>query len=208
MAKYVYMSNPAKFVQFLETIQTAGVPTKLTIKHLESLGFKGKNDRAIVSIAKALGLITTSGVPTDRWQAYRNKRDAPRVLAEGIRENYAALFKTYPDAQTKDTEALHNFFSTHTTVGAKALGYMIATFRALVGIADFQVAAAKVSSKQAMVASAPVDIAPVQQTKMNIQGQVKNGLAVNINIELSLPENATPQTFDAFFKSMKKHLLD
>ena len=40
-----------------------------------------------------------------------------------------------------------------------------------------------------------------------IKKQSKGGVTININIELALPENASQETFDTFFKSMKKHLL-
>ena len=108
---YVYTTNPAKVKQFLETIQTAGVPDKITIKTLESLGFKSTNDRPIVGIMKAVGFVSASGEPTKRWQQYRNKQTAGTALAAGIREHYNELFKTYPDAHQRDNEALRNFFT-------------------------------------------------------------------------------------------------
>jgi hypothetical protein len=121
MATYIYTTNPAKIRKSLETIQTAGVPPKLSYKLLASLGFKSKNDRALVSIMKAIGFASSTGEPTEKWKQYRNKSQAGAVLAEGLREHYAELFKTYPDAYLKDNEALHNFFSTQTTVGEAAL---------------------------------------------------------------------------------------
>jgi hypothetical protein len=202
MASYVYITNPAKIVKFLNTLQEAGVPPKLTIKHLEALGFKSNNDRPLVTIMKAIGFVSSSGEPTEKWKLYRNKAKAPIVLAQGIREHYAELFNVYPDAYLKDNEALRNFFSTHTTVGAGALNYMIATFKALAGLADFKTETTVVSSESTV---ATLDTTGVVTTTQ--QGQAKGGFAVNINIELALPENATAETYDAFFKSMKKHLL-
>jgi len=203
MASYVYMTNSAKIGKFLKTIQKAGVPPKLTGKHLKALGFKSVNDLPLVGIMKALGFASSSGEPTESWQSYRHKTQAPIVLAQGIRKHYADLFKMYPDAHLKDNEALHNFFSTHTTVGAGTLKFMIATFKALVGLADFKTETTIVSSESTVDTSDATGAVTTTQ-----QGQAKGGFAVNINIQLALPENATPETFDAFFKSMKKHLLD
>ncbi len=202
MASYVYISNPSKITKFLETIQGAGVPPKLTIKHLESLGFKSINDRPLITIMKAIGFVSSSGEATERWQLYRNKNKAPIVLAQGIREHYATLFEVYPDAYLKDNEALRNFFGTHTTVGVGALNYMIATFKTLAGLADFKTETTVVSSESTEAVS---DATGGVTTKQ--QGQAKGDFAVNINIELALPENATAETYDTFFKSMKKHLL-
>jgi hypothetical protein len=203
MAGYVYITNAARIGKFLETIQKAGVPPKLTIKYLESLGFKSNNDRPLISIMKALGFASSTGEPTERWRSYRNKNKAPIVLAQGIREHYEGLFNTYPDANLKDNEALHNFFSTHTTVGAGTLAFMIATFKALAKLADFQTETPAVSTTLKEITSNATGAVAAKQ-----QDQAKGGFTVNINIELALPENATPETFDEFFKSMKKHLLD
>ena len=208
MASYVYITNPANIGKFLKAIQKAGVPPKLTGKHVKALGFKSVNDLPLVGIMKALGFASSSGEPTESWQSYRHKTQAPIVLAQGIRKHYADLFKMYPDAHLKDNEALHNFFSTHTTVGAGTLKFMIATFKALVGLADFQTKASAVSSTPAAITSDETGAGEGQPPKIPLQGQAKGGFAVNINIQLALPENATPETFDAFFKSMKKHLLD
>ncbi|MHC4753609.1 MAG: DUF5343 domain-containing protein [Planctomycetota bacterium] len=208
MADYVYMTNPAKIGKFLKVIQKTGVPPKITTKYLEALGFKSTNDRPLVRIMKALGLASSAAEPTESWKRYRNKIEAPIVLAQGIRKHYADLFKMYPDANQKDNEALHNFFSTHTTVGTTTISFMIATFKALVGLADFQTRAPAASSTPAAITSEETGEGHDQTSKNFLQGQTKGVFAVNINIELALPENANGETFDAFFKSMKKHLLD
>ena len=176
-----------------------GIPKKVTTKYLSSLGFKSKNDRPLLTIVKALGFVTSSGEPTGKWKLYRDKKQAPAAMAQAIREHYAELFKTYPDANQKDNEALHNFFSTHTSVATRTLQYMIATFRALVGLADFK----------AQPTHAPAGVTPPKDDQPpRVDTPAKAGLTVNINIQLTLPEGSTPETFDAFFKAMKKHLLE
>jgi hypothetical protein len=71
--------------EFLQKIQAVGVPSKVTVKYLESIGFKSKNDRYLISILKAIGFVDDSGTPTDFWRAYRNKAEAPAVLAAAVR---------------------------------------------------------------------------------------------------------------------------
>jgi len=199
MATFVYTSNTAKIRRFLETIQTAGVPPKLTIKHLESLGFKNTNDRALVAIMKAIGFVSATGEPIERWGKYRDKAKAAAVLAEGLREYYAELFKTYPDAHLKDIEALHNFFSTHTSVGAGALRYIIATFKTLADMADFGASAPE-------TAATPVVPESGDEPRASVSPTAKSGVGITINIQLTLPEGSTAETFDAFFKAMRKYL--
>ena len=84
-AEFIYITNPAKIRPFLEKIRAAGKPEKVTLKTIESLGFKSINDRALLPIIKALGLVDGSGVPTARWGAFRSNYKA--ALAAGIREH-------------------------------------------------------------------------------------------------------------------------
>ena len=199
MAEYPYIANAAKIRKFLETIQAVGVPPKLSIKYVASLGFKSANDRPLVAIMKAIGFASQSGEPTERWKQYRNKKQAGAVLAEGIRECYAELFKTYPDAHLKDNEALHNFFSTHTAVGAVALKFMVMTFKALANLADFGVT-------PSTPREVPVAHREAVTPRVSVSPTGKSGVGITINIQLTLPEGSTAETFDAFFKAMRKHL--
>jgi len=66
--QYTYMNNSKKLKRFLDVIQDAGVPQKLTNQVLQGLGFKSNNDRPLLTIMKAFGFVSSSGVPTPRWQ--------------------------------------------------------------------------------------------------------------------------------------------
>jgi hypothetical protein len=204
MADYIYMSNPAKIKSLLDKIQIVGVPDKLTIKSLESMGFKSTNDRPLLSIMKELGFISSSGQPEKRWLDYRNKSIAPKVLAEAIKNHYESLFQLYPDAHLKDNEALRNFFSTHTKVSSNTLDFIVRTFKAVSEIADFNDLESIKSS-----ASSNDNGSPIVQSdpKIQISKSQRSGMTININVQLTLPEGADSDTFDAFFKAMNKHLL-
>ena len=109
---YTYHVNPVNLKKFLEHIQTAGVPSrKVTFQYVSSVGFKSTNDRAIITVLKAIGFLNKSGLATDIWRAYRNKSESKKVLAAALRKAYPTLFATYPDANRKDTEALRNFLA-------------------------------------------------------------------------------------------------
>jgi hypothetical protein len=137
MADFPYVPNPAGLKKFFAHIQSAGVPEKVRIKYLETVGFKSTNDRYIIGVLKFLGLIDSSGVPTDVWQKYRNRSKAAAALGGAIQSAYDDLFGTYPDAYRKDNEALRNYFSPHTKVGERTLGLIVSTFKALCELANF-----------------------------------------------------------------------
>jgi hypothetical protein len=197
------MANPARIRDLLQKIQTVGVLDKLNIPNLNVIGFKSSNDRPLIKVMKAIGFILASGEPTDRWQRYRNKQIAGGVLAEGIRDHYGELYKIYPDAHLKDNEALRNFFSTHTKVSASTLNLMVLTFKTLCELADFSTI---IPDSLTQAEQADMDVA--HEIEQPVIRKEKSGCTININIQLALPSDATKETFDAFFESMKKHLIE
>jgi len=198
MATYVYTSSTAKLSDFMKKIKTAGIPNKMTIKHLESMGFKSKNHRPFVPILEALGF-TSSNQPTERWKQYRGKPGI--ALAEGIREYYSDLFQLYPNAYQKDAEALRNYFSSNTTVGEGALGFIVRTFQTLCELAEFSD-----DSGGAFVGDS-ANAAPKKSPQVDALSST-GGPVVNLNIQLTLPEGADAETFEQFFAAMRKHLFD
>ena len=198
MATYVYTSSTAKLSDFMKKMRTAGIPDKMTVKHLESMGFKSKNHRAFVPLLEGLGF-TSGNTPNERWKDYRGKPGPS--LAAGIQEYYSELFQLYPDAFQRDTEALRNFFSSNTTVGEGALGHIVRTFQALCSLADFS----EGSDEPTLKGSVP---GPAKGAGKGGAPPTTAGPTVNLNIQLTLPEGADAETFEQFFAAMRKHLLD
>ncbi|MBZ5573299.1 MAG: DUF5343 domain-containing protein [Acidobacteriia bacterium] len=206
---YPYHVNTANVKKFLDHVQTAGVPDKVTFKYVESVGFKSSNDRALITILKFIGFVSSSGAPTDVWRAYRNKSQSRKVLAAALRKGYSTLFTTYPDANRKDNEALRNFFSSHTSVSDGTISYMVRTFKTIADMADFG------SPGEAMPEIETNDDDEPEVGKGGGGGTVvkrkltagTNGMTVNINIQLQIPATDKADIYDSFFAAMKKHLL-
>jgi hypothetical protein len=209
---YTYHVNPVNLKKFLQHIQSAGVPSsKVTFQYISSVGFKGSNDRSIITVLKAIGFLDNSGHPTDTWRAYRNKSQSKKVLAAALRRAYATLFTTYPDANRKDTEALRNFFSSHTSVGEGALGYMVRTFKTLADMADFESPAETLPEVEGEVEEQEQTEEKEEKggavVKRKVVTTTPNGMTVNINIQLQIPATDKAEVYDSFFAAMKKHLL-
>ncbi len=202
MDKIVYTLTPGNIKPFLDKIQSVGVPDKLSLKVLQSLGFKSRNDRALISIMKGLGFVSSDGTPSDRWRGYRNRDIAKRILAEGIQDCYLELFKIYPDAPVRDIEALTNYFKSHTSVGERAVSAIVQTFKALADNADFSFSDAHPRPER-HIASGGSPIPEIVSKRAANQE-----LIININIQLTLPETTNTETYEAIFKAMKKHILD
>ena len=202
-ADFPYMTNPASLRRFLEKVQSLGVPTKVTIPYLQSLGFKSTNDRPIIPALKFLDFLGSSAEPTETWKKYRHKASAGSVLAASIRSGYADLFATYPDAERKDTEALRNYFSTHTTVGEATLNMIVRTFKTLCEAADFSAD----PPPQEETGDTGKHEGSITRPTMTVSKQTHSGPAININIQLQLQATEDPKVYDNFFAAMKKHLF-
>lgn len=208
---YPYHANTANVKKFMDFIQTAGVPSKVTFQYLSSVGFKSSNDRAILTILKFIGFVDNSGIPSDMWRAYRNKGQSGQVIAAALRKAYATLFTTYPDAHRKDNEALRNFFSSHTSVGEGALGFMVRTFKTLADMGDFDT---PLDNPELIPTSTETGDGHDSGTNGNavvaarrMVSTTTSGMTVNINIQLQIPATDKPETYESFFAAMKKHLL-
>lgn len=203
MADLIYSPNPASIPRFLRHMQTAGVPPKVTQAYLIATGFKTKNDRALISILKALGFTNNVGEPSELWSDYRDKSRSRVVLGQTIKAAYADLFATYPDADRKDVEAIRNFLSSKTKVADSTLRLAVSTFRTLAGEATFD-ATAPATPVLKITGS---EDAPLPKPIGTLPAGSASGAAININIELHLPETDDADVYDKLFAAMRKHLL-
>lgn len=137
MSEVPYTNIAGKIKEYLDKFKEASVPEKATQDWLSSIGFKGKNDRAILRILKAMKFTDNSGVPTERWRRFKNPQIAKTVLSEGIRDAYSDLFQTYEDAYRKDREALYAYFSSKTGLAKNTIDLIVNTFVNLCALADF-----------------------------------------------------------------------
>jgi hypothetical protein len=195
MVEYPYVLVLKKLRAFMKHIQTAGVPPKVTLNYIKAAGFKSSNDERIPAVLRFIGFIDSAGTPTEAYKKYRNKAKAPVVLGSAIREAYAELFKMFPDAYQKDSEALRNFFSGYTTAGERVLSAIVSTFQALCAEAKFDTLEAVVGEEEAATPPPPL----VSKT-FGLQ-------SLTINLQLTLPETTNSTVYKEIFKAMKEYLL-
>ena len=204
MAEFPYTPKPSSLPDFLAKIQTIGRPDKVTLKYIASLGFKSKSDRYISGILKSLGFTDSSGIPTGRWQTYRDKRQAQAELAVAIREAYSDLFAVYPNAHRKDDEALKNFFTSTTSVGEKAVSYMVRTFKTLCKLADFT--SIPQPSPAVQPVTPPATMPQLAEEVVRTEPTQTIAPSLNFNIQVHISPDASADQIDQIFASIAKHL--
>jgi Family of unknown function (DUF5343) len=210
-----YMLTANHIPNILSSIQDAGVPPRFTQEFLKSIGHSSSNDRAIIGVLKSLGFLDQSGVPTDRYRAYRNKSEAPYILAAALREAYSDLFLANERAQELPADRIKGILATRVDKGDAVLKKMAATFRSLAGIAKWD-------RSQNGTAPRGQDVVPAEQKQQDQEEQAEqNGTGMgdvrvqrppitpeyHYNIQIHLPATKEVSVYNAIFKSLREHLL-
>lgn len=207
-----YLNSTKNLESIINSVINAKVPDKFTTKFLEDLGFKSSNDRLVIGVFKALGLIDDNGQPLQRYYEFLDQTQTKKILAIGIQEAYEDLFNLRKDAQTLSNDEIKNKLKTLTQgqKSEKVISLMSMTFRALCDLADWSDidttnANAPSTSHQTLAVEPPL----TQQTQTEMQHPVGTNSKMNLhyNIQIHLPETTNMAVYDAIFQSLKKHLL-
>lgn len=202
MAEVAATGVPGKIPTLLEKIKEVGVPPKATGDWLKTIGFKSSNDRTLIPVLRQIDFIGTDGTPTQRWRDYRGA-NAKQVLGNAIQEGYPKLYETYADAHVRASADIFHVFSAQSSAGKQTTDRMVSTFKALVALADF--AASPVTTAESTSESPPADVQVLQPLAASTR--TASSVVISVNIQLTVPDTADSKVFDAFFKSMKTHLL-
>jgi hypothetical protein len=201
---YPYTQNVGTLIAVIKAIGKNGVPTSFTTKELPVWGFKSSNDRSVVGVLKFIGFIDGSNAPTALW---KEARAHPEVaVGKGTKSGYGELFKTFPDAHRKDAESLTNFFKAKTVVGDAVVKQMVATFRTLASFGTFEDDASPPMEQENIKAPKLDDVGGGLLPKTTLSSG--SGVTINLNIELSVPTDATGEVYEKFFQAMRKYLID
>lgn len=194
-------------------VPSVGRPAKVDAAWLARFGINNAND-VVLAALKFIGIVDEAGVPTAQWDEYRQHGQSRTVMARLVRSAYHELFNDFPDAHRRSEDELRTYFSSVNTKGsANHLSNVVGTFRALCDLADFDTAPTESDEK-------PEPATPPESTPANpvAAGQDSRedrravlpiqAPAININIQLQLPETDNAEVYDRFFEALRKHLLD
>lgn len=204
-----YLVSTRNFEGIMNSILGARAPERFTNKFLEDLGYKSSNDRLITGVLKALGLLSDTGEPTQRYYDFLDQSQSKKIIATGVQEAYEDLFNLNKDAQKLSQEEVKNKLRTLTQgqKGDKVIENMARTFRVLCDYADWSEIAAVPQTRPVPVSiTDTVEQIPANDEKAKIESH-PNQLGLHYNIQIHLPETTNMAVYDAIFQSLKKHLL-
>jgi hypothetical protein len=205
-----YLTTAKNVEPLLNALRSAKAPPKFTQRFLEGLDFKSTNDRLFINVFKALGLLTSDGVPTNRYFEFMDQSQSGRVLAEALEEAYADLFQIRRDAQNMDRAELRGKIKTLTQgqVSDSVVDKMAMTFMAFAAQADFDAPRPDPNEHPPRETEVPDDDTATLGTPPPPPADepIKLGGFV-YNIELHLPDSRDPAVYEALFRALKSHLL-
>jgi hypothetical protein len=203
MAEYTYTTVPGKIPVLLNKLRGVGIPQKVSIQWLKTIGFTSSNDSTLIGVLKQIGLVDASAIPTTTWTQYRGN-SYKKVLGRAIREGYADLFAVYSDAQSRSTAELEHVFSTSSPAGKQVIAKTVSTFKALADSAEFESTFEPVSVDSEHtplhrpVGSAAIPAVPARGGA--------GSPSVHIDIQIHIAPEASTDQIEQIFKSMAKHL--
>ncbi len=203
-----YLTSFKNAPGILQAIQAAQAPPRFTQKFLEGLGFPNSNDRMIINVLKSLRFLDDTGVPTKRYHEYLDQTQAAGILADGLREAYADLFRINRNAQDMGVNEVKNKMKTLSEgqFTDRVLTQMAGTFNTLAKLADFSGDNASIADDVSGELREP-DETPAPELRPHYGPSLPRigGLVYSIN--LHLPESRDQAVYDALFRSLKEHLL-
>lgn len=203
MADFPYTTVPGKIKPLLAKIRDVGVPPRVTVQWLKSVGFTSSNDASLIGILRYIAFTDASGVPTARWTQYRGATHKT-VLGEAIRQGYADLFAVYPDANLRTASELDHVFSTSSSSGKQVIAKTVSTFKALAEQGEFSPVGERTDLH--LVSSGPLHTPPAPRMPAVMARGNGGGPALHIDVQIHISPEASAEQIDQIFASMAKHL--
>ncbi len=200
MTEFCYTTVPGKVKTLLSKIREVGVPPKVTVQWLKTIGFTSSNDSSLIGVLKQIDFVDQGRVPTARWSQYRGANHKA-VLGEAIRHGYEDLFEIYSDADQRSQTELSHVISQGSTGGKQVIVKTVSTFKSLTELADF---ATPIDSRDDQSVEGTTAM-PEARPAPSGGGQTSRP-SVHIDIQIHISPEATLEQIDKVFESMARHI--
>ena len=200
MEQFPNVNVSGKIPLFFEKLQQAVVPDRFTYKFLiDTLDFKGTNDRPLISLLKCLDFLDGNGNPTEAYRSYKNTQTSRITLGKQIKKCYSMLYERNESIHDQDNTTIQKLFEEisgkeHNNASVKN---MYRVFLKLKELADF-------TEDPKFIPPTPTN-----SSQNNNEHEVysKKTFELTHTIVLNLPAVSDPLIYDVLFKSLKENLL-
>lgn len=182
-------------------IRDGQAPDQVTRQLLKDWGFASSNDRAFIPLLKALGFLSPSGQPTQRYHDYRDHSRSRVIMGEALREAYHDLFLITSNPKESDREPIRGKFKSFHNTSDNTAQNMTQTFFALLKLAEFG------HEKRKIEKSSDESHHPPDSTPPIIDNGASISPSFHYNIQVHLPATKDVEVYNAIFKSLREHFV-
>jgi len=184
-----------------QKIRDGQAPDRFTNQLLKDWGFRSTNDRAFIPLLKAMGFLTSDGIPTPRYNEYRDHSKSKTVMGQALREAYADVFLIKEHPTPADKGAVEGKFKSFHNVSDHVANLMAKTFMAQLALADLS---HKVVSAEPQKSDKPSEVVE----SLGAHATKKGAPSLHYNIQIHLPATKDLEVYNAIFKSIREHLFN
>lgn len=204
-----YMSSVGNIDAIIQKLRGAGTPPRFTHEFLSStLGFRSSRDRGFIKVLRALGMLTSDGTPTERYNAFKNDISGGSAMADGLRDGWSALYLADEQAHEKSSNELQQMFKTITGKGDAVAQKMASTFKALTKHADFTIPSAPMTELESETAAESELDDESQARVSNRVPRDISSISLRHGVHLHLPPTSDVAVYTAIFRALREELLD
>jgi len=226
MATHPYISGPGNIAQMIGFLRK-NFPATVTSETVKKLGLASNNESYVINALQFLGIIDGEGKRTDRGHTVlstHNDSDFNAAFEALVKDAYKDLFDLRgDDAWTMSKSDLIGYFrsvdKTSDVIGTRQAG-VFQTLRGLTGREPGAEAKPAGTTRQAAkpqkpratkttkAESARASPSVVGEAADAVASKKKKEMALTVRVEINLPAEASAETYDNIFKSIKANLLN
>lgn len=173
----------------------------------------------VLPFLKTLGIIDEEGKTQERAKKWRDDEQYARICKDMLEEIYSPeLLKAIPNPDQNRSSA-ESWFANHTGLGTSAVRRMAAMYALLVEADATKESASETKGRarrteqksfKAKAGKASAKVEPSGTTTVQKDAasstQPPSSPSININLEIHISADATPDQIDQIFASMAKHI--
>ena len=217
--KTAFPMLPAKHWWALRNRFKQSIPGTVTDNYLASvLNMEVKSARAnVLPYLESMGIIDNDGKTLDRAKQWRDDAQYADVCKNVVTEVYPTDLLEAVPGPAVDRGAATRWFANHTGAGSSAVTRMVGTYMYLAH-GDLSAEAGSTSTLAGTKEKAPAAKKKTSKKASKTQkltspaNSVSNGSQsnpdININLQIHISSDATPDQIDQIFESMAKHIYN
>jgi hypothetical protein len=202
-----YMVSVKNLPAIMQKVVQGTAPDKFSQAHLNGIGFKSSNDKAVIPLLKDLKFLSEDGTPTKRYHDYRDPSRSKQVMGEALKVAYEDLFHLNARPSDADRSAIEGKFKSFHNTTDNVAQRQAATFLALLKLAALD--GTSTTSVDTDLKTETKEKQPKKEKGKDSNREFGAAFAgLRYNVEIHLPASKDIEVYNAIFKALKEHLFE